>query len=132
MLDKTVAGLITTYHELNSQCVDELTEEPSPLEFMRYVAGNRPFVIRKGAANWKAYKRWNAQYLTEVMADELVNVAITPYGNADSVVELEDGQRVFVKPYERLEGFSQVMQKTQVQEAASLRKGPVRYAQTRA
>jgi peptidyl-lysine (3S)-dioxygenase / protease len=72
--------LILTYHELNSSVVDELTSEPSPLEFMRYVARNRPFVVRGGAADWPALHRWNMDYLLHVMGSSSVNVAITPAG----------------------------------------------------
>lgn len=133
MLDGTISNLLTMYHELNPQFIDELTEEPSPLEFMRYVARNRPFVIRRGAAGWTACKRWNARYLTETMAEEHVNVAITPHGNADSVIKLKDSsQCLFVKPYERQEIFQNVVRTIQVQEAESPLRGPVRYAQTRA
>lgn len=75
-----IADLISTYHELNAPIVDELYEEPSALEFMRYVAKNRPFVVRGGAKSWKACEAWNAEYLAKVMKDEDVQVAITPYG----------------------------------------------------
>jgi len=79
-LTSETLDLITSYHELNSGSVDELREEPSPLEFMRYVARNLPFVVRKGASNWAATKEWNAKYLVDVMGERLVNVAITPHG----------------------------------------------------
>jgi jumonji domain-containing protein 7 len=75
-----VENLIVTYHELNSSTVDELTSEPSPLEFMRYVARNRPFVVRGGAADWTATRHWNAGYLLDVIGSSNVNVAITPAG----------------------------------------------------
>lgn len=75
-----LADLITTYHELNATVVDEFHEEPSALEFMRYVAKNRPFVVRGGAKDWKARERWNAAYLAKVMKDAEVQVAVTPYG----------------------------------------------------
>lgn len=77
---RPLADLITTYHELNASVVDEFREEPSPLEFMRYVAKNRPFVVRGGAREWKACRRWDAEYLKSVMAGESVNVAVTPLG----------------------------------------------------
>ncbi|KAL2760558.1 hypothetical protein ACRALDRAFT_1066933 [Sodiomyces alcalophilus JCM 7366] len=38
----SISNLITTYNELNSHVIDELSEEPSPLEFLRYVARNTP------------------------------------------------------------------------------------------
>jgi peptidyl-lysine (3S)-dioxygenase / protease len=71
--------LITTYNELNACMVEELDEEPSPLEFMRYVSRNTPFVVRGAASSWQACRLWDANYLTKVMQGT-VNVAVTPYG----------------------------------------------------
>lgn len=79
-LDSAIRELITTYDELNSSLVDELYEEPSALEFMQYVARNRPFVVRKGAQDWTAIEKWDSHYLLNVLGDSLVNVAITPFG----------------------------------------------------
>jgi jumonji domain-containing protein 7 len=76
----TIKELITNYHELNQTSVDEFNEEPSALEFMRFVACNRPFVVRKGARDWEACQKWNAKYLQQVMEEQVVKVAITPYG----------------------------------------------------
>ena len=42
--------LLETYNDLNPANVEELYEEPSPLEFMRYVAKNRPFVVRRSGS----------------------------------------------------------------------------------
>lgn len=75
-----IEALINSYHELNASVVDELSEEPSPLEFMRYVARNRPFVVRSPALEWDAVKNWDAMYLRRAMANEVVNVAVTPFG----------------------------------------------------
>lgn len=97
---------------------------------MRYVASNRPFVIKNGAKGWKARKTWNASYLTEVMAGQNVNVAITPHGNADSVASLPNGGNIFVKPYETEEPFSHVLQAIQTQEQSPNPNLPTRYAQT--
>ncbi|KAJ9638760.1 hypothetical protein H2199_006620 [Coniosporium tulheliwenetii] len=81
--------LITSYHELNSQTIEELDEQPSPLEFMRYVARNRPFVVRGGAADWPACKKWNFKFLAEgEMGGGIVGVAKTPHGNADAPVDV--------------------------------------------
>lgn len=41
-----IAALIETYHEFNPGFVEELRTEPTPLEFMRRVAQNQPFVVR--------------------------------------------------------------------------------------
>jgi peptidyl-lysine (3S)-dioxygenase / protease len=79
MLDHVI-DLIQTYHELNASIIDELGEEPSALEFMRYVAKNRPFVVRGAAHDWEASRNWSAEYLREKMMDEEVRVAVTPLG----------------------------------------------------
>lgn len=75
-----IADLLIAYDELNNSFIDELDEEPSALEFMRYVAQNRPFVVRNGAGDWEAIECWDAAYLTEKLGDQGVNVAITPFG----------------------------------------------------
>lgn len=79
-IPKTIEELITTYQEVNSCKIDELDEVPSPLEFMRYVAKNRPFVVRKGASDWYACRKWNAEFLKEEIGDTPVQVAVTPFG----------------------------------------------------
>lgn len=78
-----VVELLDNYHELNSSDIQELDAEPSPLEFMRYVARNTPFVVRKGAANWTATQNWTASYLRTCLQDQTVNVAVTPKGWVD-------------------------------------------------
>lgn len=76
-----IAELLTNYNELNnSTFIDELDQEPSPLEFMRYVARNTPFIVRRGAANWSASKTWTATYLKNFLQDHQINVAVTPKG----------------------------------------------------
>ncbi|KAF2719756.1 Clavaminate synthase-like protein [Polychaeton citri CBS 116435] len=132
-----LANLITTYHDLNSTSIDELEEVPSALEFMRYVARNRPFVIRGAASDWAAYQKWDAQYLRSILQSEQVNVSTTPYGNADSVTQLGDGSAVFVEPYDSDEPFTDFLHYIQ-QDSARLRQlaslagteGNVKYAQT--
>jgi hypothetical protein len=75
-----IAELITTYNDLNSCVVDVLDEEPSPLEFMRYVARNTPFVVRGAASDWRASRTWNVGHLRTALKDLSVNVAVTPSG----------------------------------------------------
>lgn len=79
--DDPIAELITNYHELNSSVIEELHEEPSPLEFMRYVARNTPFVVRGGAADWPATRTWTVDFLKGVLGDQPINVAVTPAGS---------------------------------------------------
>lgn len=116
---EATTNMLTTYHELNGD-IDSLDEEPSPLAFIRYVSKNRPVVVRRGCSKWRAVRKWNVDYLKEMMKDKLVKVAVTPHGlvrycrnsqinpgtdvfqsNADSAVtSLEDGLTYFVKPFE--------------------------------
>lgn len=78
-----IVELLTSYDELNVPEIEELDEVPSALEFMRYVARNRPFVVRGGANDWKATRTWNASTLKELLKEESVNVAVTPRGHVD-------------------------------------------------
>jgi jumonji domain-containing protein 7 len=75
-----IAELITTYHELNNSVVEVISESISALEFMRYVARNRPFVFRGGASNWAATRTWNVSTLKDLLKGQSVNVAVTPEG----------------------------------------------------
>ncbi|KAK4966032.1 hypothetical protein LTR66_012080 [Elasticomyces elasticus] len=124
-----LAGLLSSYHELNPSCVDELHEEPSALEFMRYVARNRPFVVRGAAVDWKAFLKWDAEYLLNTMGSEKINVAITPFGNADAVV-FQGNIPVFIKPYETSEAFDQALGYIQQQEDSGQGQSEVKYLQT--
>ena len=146
--------LITAYHELNSSHIDELSAEPSALEFMRYVAKNRPFVVRSGASHWPAMQRWTFDYLSTSLTSA-VNVAITPYGsvarwlgnrsglkeggltgaphrNADApMTDPVDGRRYFVTPLERCEDFGDFLRYVRGQEWDRASGAAVKYAQTR-
>ncbi|KAK3299276.1 cupin-like domain-containing protein [Chaetomium fimeti] len=135
-----IAELITNYHELNSSIIDELDEEPSPLEFMRYVARNTPFVVRGGAADWQATRTWTVDYLKDFLGDELVNVAVTPAGNADAPTPYtspDDGSTTLVlaKPHEEDQPFSTFLDylttpPTPTGAPPSTNKKETRYAQT--
>lgn len=72
--------LLITYNELNSPSIDILPDEPSALEFMRYVSLNRPFVVRGAAKDWKATQTWDVQTLKSKLEGCSVNVAFTPFG----------------------------------------------------
>ncbi|KAK3327919.1 cupin-like domain-containing protein [Cercophora scortea] len=129
-----IAELIVTYKELNGSTIEELYEEPSPLEFMRYVAKNTPFVVRGAASNWKATKTWSAKYLEEYLRGETVNVAVTPVGNADAPTpQGPDGSLVFAKPWEEDQQFGEFLNYVVQQEQGDSQKQQnteVRYAQT--
>ena len=79
-MENAIETAINTYHELNASVVEELEETPSPLEFLRFVAKNRPFVVRNAASEWEASVKWDSDYLRNTMGNQDVNVAITPFG----------------------------------------------------
>ncbi|KAG9506170.1 hypothetical protein J7337_003151 [Fusarium musae] len=152
--DEAIENLISTFNELNSNSIDELHDEPSPLEFMRYVARNTPFVIRGGASSWKACQDWNSAYLLSVMKGQNVNVAVTPYGlvpsagyeqrkepfadsddsNADMpTVPPGEESMVFAKPHYEDQPFEELLEYVARQGADPdfPPDAEVRYAQTR-
>ncbi|GAP89127.2 putative phospholipase A2 [Rosellinia necatrix] len=134
----SVAELLTAYNELNSPRIEELDGDPSPLEFMRYVARNTPFVVRRGARDWAATRTWDAAYLRSTLAGHKVNVAVTPSGNADAPTPDGRGQIVFAKPHEEDQEFSEFLEYVMRQEKTSMagsehearKADEVRYAQT--
>jgi len=130
--DNPITELLTSYNELNSSRIEELDEEPSPLEFMRYVSRNTPFVVRGGACDWTATRTWDAAYLRSTLAGHKVNVAVTPFGNADAPTADGEERLVFAKPHEEDQEFGEFLDYV-IQQEQGVRKGSneVRYAQTR-
>ncbi|KAL7817036.1 Clavaminate synthase-like protein [Trichoderma aethiopicum] len=132
-LQQPLENLINTFNELNPSTVEELFSEPSPLEFMRYVARNTPFVIRGGASSWKATKKWDSAYLRTVLAGQSVNVAVTPFGNADApTFSPQHNATVIAKPHEETQQFDDFFTYIIQQETdpAFPLDSEVRYAQT--
>ena len=151
MSETAIEAMIVTYHEHNG-VIDELHEDPTPLEFMRYVSKAQPFVVRGGCSAWRAIKRWNIAYFRQIMSDMPVKVANTPHGlvqyetwhilvatakelktlsNADSaVVNASDGLTYFVKPFETIEAFSEFLSHL-LNKNLDWAGGRVRYSQTR-
>lgn len=78
-VNAAIEEFILTYHELNGNHVDELSELPSPLEFLQYVRRARPFVVRRGVAEWPAM-RWTVEHLENELKGSRVQVAMTPSG----------------------------------------------------
>ncbi|KAI0122957.1 phospholipase A2 [Xylariales sp. AK1849] len=126
-----IAELINSFNELNPSTIEELDEEPSPLEFMRFVAKNTPFVVRGGASDWTATKTWSAESFLKALQGHQVNVAVTPSGNADAPTVNSQGTTVFAKPLEEDQPFAEFMDYLTKQELESGFEGSeVRYAQT--
>ncbi|KAL2160648.1 hypothetical protein VTH06DRAFT_1336 [Thermothelomyces fergusii] len=123
-----IAELIKNYHELNSCVIEEFDEEPSALEFMRFVARNTPFVVRGAALDWEATRTWNIGYLKEVLGDEPVNIAVTPAGNADAPTPYThpDGTTtlVFAKPHEEDQPFDAFLTYLTTQEKQCTQQAP--------
>jgi len=111
--------LLKSYAELNPPKIVELFEEPSPLEFLRYVAINRPVVIRGSAKSFDAYENWEFQYLHDRMHGQSVNVSSTSNGKADSPTVVED-ELWFVKPNETSVQFEKVLREIIDQEYKAL------------
>ncbi|KAJ6787551.1 hypothetical protein PWT90_00634 [Aphanocladium album] len=133
-IEDALESLITTYGELNGCVIEELDCEPSPLEFMRFVARNTPFVVRGGATSWKAYQKWDKDYLVNTLAGQSVNVAITPHGNADApTVSAAHNSLLFAKPHEESQPFEEFLNYIigQEHDAGFGQDAEVRYAQTR-
>ena len=145
---QAIVELLSSYHELNVDFVDELVDPPSPLQFMRYVAANRPFIVRQGISHWPALSKWNSKYLREMMGSTSVEVAVTPLGsalplmtyrrvsfrgcrNADSIVRNHtDGLLYLAMPLKICEPFNIFLDHLIAQELYH-EQGNVRYAQTR-
>ena len=79
-LEKYTFDLLETYFETNNENIDYLFENPSPLQFMRYLVKNRPFIVKGGCLTWPAVEKWNFGYLAQMMGDAEVDVAETPHG----------------------------------------------------
>lgn len=127
-------ALLENYRDLNPSTTDILLETPTALEFMRYVARNRPFVVRGGAAEWRATRDWDVEYLKDRMGNARINVAITPSGNADSIVEQKvpggnTSRRLYVEPLEREMPFGEVLDYIRAQDMDGTH-GAVLYAQS--
>ncbi|MCJ1241113.1 hypothetical protein MMC14_009117 [Varicellaria rhodocarpa] len=131
MTDGMINDLISLYHDLNGASVDELREPPSALEFMKYVAKNRPFIVRQGMSHSPALHKWNCEYLKRVLGPAPVKVAITPNGKADSVTRNPvDDKLYFVKPLEEQEAFEDFLDYVVSQQKRRDGAENVKYAQT--
>ncbi|CAI6100475.1 unnamed protein product [Clonostachys chloroleuca] len=124
--------LISSFNELNGGEVEEIHGEPSPLEFMRYVSRNTPFVVRGAASTWKATQLWDSAYLKNVLQQK-VNVAVTPHGNADApTFSPAHNATVISKPHEEEQPFDEFLDYVIRQETVKTfsPEAEVRYAQT--
>ncbi|GAA5975242.1 hypothetical protein JCM5350_000202 [Sporobolomyces pararoseus] len=113
-LEKQLRRHVKTYQEYNSSTCTELFSTPSALEFHRFVASNRPVVIRgQGYRDGvPALDKWSDEYLIEKMGKREVEISVDPTGNADSIV---DGY--FVEPANVTMKLSQLFDRLKEEEA---------------
>lgn len=136
-LEDPMITLLRDYAELNSPHVDIFDDLPSALEFMRYVSLNRPFIVRAGASDWEATRSWDVATLKTILKNQCINVAVTPFGNADSPVRSDDDDELlFVKPWTVQQDFAEfidfiVEQEKQKYNESTCDMKEVRYSQTR-
>ncbi|KAJ8029515.1 JmjC domain-containing protein 7 [Holothuria leucospilota] len=79
------------------QTVPILEKPPSPLRFHReWVSPNKPVIIKNAVTSWPALEKWDLNYLSQILQNKKVSVAVTPNGLADAVYEDH-----FVLPEER-------------------------------
>ena len=92
---------------LRGSSVAVLSRAPSPLQFYReHVSANLPALVRGAIDDWPALHKWRSNdYLRRTMGEQqLVSVACTPHGRADSV---QDG--VLMLPCEERWAFGRFM-----------------------
>lgn len=80
-MEASLQALVKEYQALNRSTVVELNHTPTPLEFSRFVAANRPVVIRgQGQREGiQALERWDNEYLVSKVEGE-VAIAVSPEG----------------------------------------------------
>lgn len=82
-IERSLQRLVKDYQQLNPRSVAELDHSPTPLQFSRFVADNRPLVIRGEGRRRQlpALDKWTDEYLIERMAGRRVEVAVSPKGS---------------------------------------------------
>ncbi|KAI5479833.1 phospholipase A2 [Pseudohyphozyma bogoriensis] len=88
-LEASLRHLVRDYQELNSSTATEVDATPTALEFAKFVAANRPLVIRGEGQRQvlPALARWTDKYLCDKLGERKVTVAVSPNGRADSVID---------------------------------------------
>lgn len=81
-LEASLQTLVKDYDSFNASSVAELSHTPTPLEFSRTQASNRPVVIRGQGFREEvpALTKWTNDYLTEALGGKKVSVAVSPDG----------------------------------------------------
>ncbi|GAA5822047.1 hypothetical protein JCM11251_004839 [Rhodosporidiobolus azoricus] len=120
--------LVQDYQSLNPSSVPELITPPTSLEFSRFVAANRPVVVRGvGLGRVRALDVWSDDYLVERLEEKEVQISVSPFGNADSIVD-----NYFVEPATVKMPLSKLFAKLKEEEddVEGKARSPVYYLQT--
>ncbi|KAF9924797.1 JmjC domain-containing protein 7 [Linnemannia zychae] len=117
-LEEEIVSLITE--------TQERIEIPTPLQFHRYVAANRPVIVslppsattihssstdrvepseEEKTWAWPAFTKWTNDYLVKTLGSKEITVACTPNGWADAVVD----DKYFAMPCEKKMTFEQFL-----------------------
>ncbi|KAG0353784.1 JmjC domain-containing protein 7 [Podila minutissima] len=119
-LEEEICSLISEVQDFNLSTIERI-ELPTPLEFHRYVASNRPVIITLPPTatttpradlpaserewSWPAFTKWTNEYLSSTLGEKQITVACTPNGWADAVVD----DKYFAMPCEKKMTFDQFL-----------------------
>ncbi|TFK88924.1 Clavaminate synthase-like protein [Polyporus arcularius HHB13444] len=97
---ETLRWLSEEYHDLNGTRYDVLEAAPTPLDFSRLVHIARPVLIKESAVpEADDPEKWSKKWLSDMMKDREISVAVTPNGRADAVTRSPDNKMYFAEPY---------------------------------
>ncbi|KAG0035662.1 JmjC domain-containing protein 7 [Podila clonocystis] len=119
-LEEEICSLISEVQDFNLSTIERI-ELPTPLDFHRYVASNRPVIITLPPTatttpradlpelerewSWPAFTKWTNEYLSSTLGEKQITVACTPNGWADAVVD----DKYFAMPCEKKMTFDQFL-----------------------
>ncbi|KAI0750981.1 Clavaminate synthase-like protein [Daedaleopsis nitida] len=129
----TLKWLSEEYHDLNGTNYDVLAAAPSPLEFSRLVHIARPVLIQESTMYETAEpEAWSKHWISRVMGNRKISVAVTPNGRADAVTPGPDNKLFFAEPCTQKMTMSSFLQSlsSDIDGQAVHRSGEVHYLQS--
>lgn len=75
-IESHLRTVVKDYQDFTSATIDSIDHLPSGVEFGKYVASNRPLVIRKRNPSL-AISRWTNEYLLETLCETMVSIAVS-------------------------------------------------------
>ncbi|CCG84454.1 protein of unknown function [Taphrina deformans PYCC 5710] len=95
LLRATLLQLLDTTKSTQPRVIERYQGAPSASTLAHYKNLNFPIIFRDAVRHWPAHDLWSSQYFRDKMGTELVTVAMTPDGLADSTKD-----DLFVTPLE--------------------------------